>query len=289
LTLESNIESVVFRQPLVVPPTLAYEQVLQLMTLNQIRQVPILDSNGRALGIHIWKQATVLPNRQNVLLVMAGGKGLRMRPHTENCPKPMLPIHGKPMLEHIMDRAIAEGFNRFVFAIHYLGHVIEEYFGSGEKWGVQIEYLKEDSPLGTAGALSLLEQIPEEPLIVTNGDVITDIRFGEILSFHEIHRATATMAVRSYEWQHPFGVVQLKGVDIEGFEEKPIVRSHINAGVYVLSPQALMVLEKNSHCDMPNLFEKLQSQNFRTVAYPMHEPWLDVGKPDDFERANGGS
>ena len=190
------------------------------------------------------------------------------------------------MLEHIIERAKLDGFTRFVIAIHYLGHMIEEYFGDGERLGVQISYLREQSPLGTAGALGLLNPHPEAPFVVTNGDVITDIRYGELLDFHIRHNAMATMAVRVHEWQHPFGVVQTDGVDIVGFEEKPVARSHINAGVYVLEPDSLGHLSMDSHCDMPALFERLQAAAKRTVAYPMHEPWLDVGRPDDLQRAN---
>ncbi len=286
LSLDSAIDPVIFRQPLVVPPSLAREQVLQLMTLNQIRQIPIVDETNRIVGLHLWNRVASPAIRPNAMIIMAGGKGLRLRPHTEHCPKPMLPIQGKPMLEHILERARAEGFIHFVFAIHYLGHLIEKYFGDGNRWGVEIEYLREERPLGTAGALSLWEKKPEVPFVVTNGDVITDIRYGELLEFHTQQETAATMAVRLHEWQHPFGVVRLRGVDIVGFEEKPIARSHINAGVYVLSPESLQLLEYGMPCNMPDLFERLQRNTMRTVAYPMHEPWLDVGRPDDLDKAN---
>ena len=151
---------------------------------------------------------------------------------------------------------------------------------------MQIDYLREETPLGTAGALGLLNQLPNAPFVVTNGDVITDIHYGELLDFHTRHAATATMAVRLHEWQHPFGVVQTQGIEIVGFEEKPIARSHINAGVYVLDPAALSVLTADAHCDMPTLFERLQAKAQRTVAYPMHEPWLDVGRPVDLQLAD---
>jgi NDP-sugar pyrophosphorylase family protein len=141
--------------------------------------------------------------------------------------------------------------------------------------------LREDSPLGTAGAISLLNPRPDIPFLVSNGDVLTDIRYGELLDFHTRHGACATMAVRLYEWQHPFGVVHTKGVDIIGFEEKPIARSHINAGIYVLEPAALDVLARGESCDMPTLFARLQERSARTIVYPMHEPWLDVGRVDD--------
>jgi len=173
-----------------------------------------------------------------------------------------------------------------VLAIHYLGHMIETHFGNGERLGVQIDYLREESPLGTAGALGLLNPVPDAPFVVANGDVISNIRYGELLDFHIRHAAAATMAVRLHEWQHPFGVVQTQDVEIVGFEEKPIARSHINAGVYALDPIVLSALTADAHCDMPTLFERLQAKAQRTVAYPMHEPWLDVGRPDDLRLAN---
>lgn len=281
LDLSSPIRSVVFRTPLVVPDGVDRDLIMQLMAANKIRQIPIVDGNHRVIGLHLWDDIAAPTERSNLMVIMAGGMGTRLRPHTEYCPKPMLPVAGKPMLEHIIERAKLEGFSRFVLAIHYLGNMIEDYFGNGDRFGVCIDYLKEESPLGTAGALSLLNPWPELPFVVTNGDVITDIRYGELLDFHGRHDAAATMAVRLHEWQHPFGVVQMKGVEIVGFEEKPIARSHINAGVYVLESCALDVLEKGSHCDMPSLFERLQTTGQRTVAYPMHEPWLDVGRPED--------
>jgi len=223
------------------------------------------------------------------MVIMAGGMGTRLRPHTENCPKPLLPVAGKPMLEHIIDRARIEGFTHFILAIYHLGEMIEEYFGNGERWNVEIKYLREQAPLGTAGALGLLNPRPTEPFVVTNGDVLTDIRYGELLDFHTRHAAAATMAVRLHEWQHPFGVVQTRGVEIVGFEEKPVARTHINAGVYVLEPDALNTLAVDTPCDMPALFERLQAQSMRTVAYPMHEPWLDVGRPEDLVVAQAAS
>lgn len=193
------------------------------------------------------------------------------------------------MLEHIIERGKLEGFTRYALAIHYLGHMIEDHFSSGERLQVHIEYLREQAPLGTAGALGLLNPRPADPFVVTNGDVLTDIHYGELLDFHIRHAAAATMAVRVHEWQHPFGVVQTRGIDIVGFDEKPIARSHINAGVYALAPEALSVLREEEICDMPALFERLQVKGLRTVAYPMHEPWLDVGRPDDLLVARSNS
>ncbi len=286
LDLNSPVASIIHRNSLVVPPELGRELVMQLMVANKIQQIPVVDEQHHVVGLHLWDEITTPPSRPNLMVIMAGGVGTRLRPHTESCPKPLLPVAGKPMLEHIIDRAKLEGFYHFVLAIHYLGHMIEAHFGNGERLGVQIDYLREESPLGTAGALSLLKPLPEAAFLVTNGDVITDIRYGELLDFHVRHNAAATMAVRLHEWQHPFGVVQTQGVEIVGFEEKPVARSHINAGVYALDPVVLSSLAAATHCDMPTLFERLQAEARRTVAYPMHEPWLDVGRPDDLLSAN---
>lgn len=286
LDLNSPISSVIHRNALVVPPDMGRATVMQLMVANKIQQIPVVDERRHVVGLYLWDEITVPTVRPNMMVIMAGGMGTRLRPHTENCPKPLLPVAGKPMLEHIIERAKLEGFSHFVLAVHYLGHMIEDYFGNGERLEVRIDYLREQSPLGTAGALGLLKPRPTAPFVVTNGDVLTDIRYGELLDFHIRHNADATMAVRVHEWQHPFGVVQTRGVDIVGFEEKPVARSHINAGVYVLEPGALDVLSAASSCDMPTLFERLQANAKRTVAYPMHEPWLDVGRLDDLNRAN---
>ena len=285
LNINNQIASIIHRNALVVPPEMGRETVMQIMVANKIQQIPVVNELHHVVGLHLWDEITTPQTRSNLMVIMAGGMGTRLRPHTENCPKPLLSVAGKPMLEHIIERAKLEGFSHFILAIHYLGQMIEDYFGNGERFGVRINYLREQSPLGTAGALGLLSPRPDASFVVTNGDVITDIRYGELLDFHIRHNAAATMAVRVHEWQHPFGVVQTKGADIIGFEEKPVARSHINAGVYVLEPDALSFLSPDAHCDMPTLFERLQAQIKRTVAYPMHEPWLDVGRPDDLNQA----
>jgi len=287
LDLNSPIATIIHANPLVVPPEMAREMVRQLMLANKIQQIPVVDEQRQLVGLHLWDEITTQSTRPNMMVIMAGGKGIRLLPHTEDCPKPMVLVAGKPMLEHIIERGRLEGFNHFVLAIYHLGHMIEDYFGNGEALGVKIDYLREQTPLGTAGALSLLNPKPDAQFVVTNGDVITDIRYGELLDFHNRYQASATMAVRIHEWQHPFGVVRMQGVEIVGFEEKPVARNHINAGVYAFSPEVLDELIAENPCDMPILFERLKTKAKRTVAYPMHEPWLDVGRPDDLKVANG--
>jgi dTDP-glucose pyrophosphorylase len=285
LNLSSPITSIIHHGAIVASRELSRELVSQMMVANKIQQIPIVDEKMRVIGLHLWDEINGASERSNAIVIMAGGKGSRLHPETENCPKPLLPIAGKPILEHIINRAKAEGFSHFILAIYHLGHMIEEYFGTGEKFGVRIDYLRETSPLGTAGALSLLDPLPSSAIIVTNGDVITDIRYGELLDFHEQNGASATMAVRIHEWQNPFGVVQTQGIEITSYEEKPISRSNINAGVYVIDPTFLKLLKKSERYDMPTLFELIQGKGERIVACPIHETWLDVGSPEDLELA----
>lgn len=289
LTLHSSIESVIHHSPLVVPPQMDRDSVLQLMRANRLHQLPIVDEHRKIVGLHLLDDLIAPKSKTNMMIIMAGGRGTRLRPHTENCPKPLLLVAGKPMLEHIIERARSDGFSRFVIALHYLGHMIEEYFGDGRNWGVEIEYLHEQAPLGTVGAISLLRSRPNESFLVSNGDILTDIRYRELLDFHTRHEAAATMAVRLHEWQQPFGVVHTQGVDIVGFEEKPVILSHVNAGIYALEPAAFDMLKPGDACDMPTLFQRLKEAGARTIVYPMHEPWMDVGRPKDLERANGQS
>ena len=284
LDLSSSIESIINKNPIVVSPEIDREIVLKIMTSNKIQQIPVINENNQILGLHLWDELNAPAFYPNLFVIMAGGKGTRLHPQTQNCPKPLLPIAGKPILEHILERAKNQGFTNFVLAINYLGHMIEEHFGNGENFGVKIQYLRESSPLGTAGALNLLNPKPESSFIVTNGDVITEINYAELLNFHQQNNAAATMAVRGFEFQNPYGVVEIKGLDITGFEEKPIFRSHINAGVYALEPLALSHLEKSVAWDMPDFLKQLQDNSMRLIAFPIHEPWIDIGRPDDLKK-----
>jgi len=284
--LSDLIGSVVHREYLGVPPDMNRNQVRDLMLNNGIQQIPIVDKEQNLLGLHLWDEIRKPAPLTNRLFIMAGGRGSRLAPLTDNCPKPMLPVGGKPILEHIVERARGEGIFNLIFSVNYLGTIIEDYFGDGKKFGVDITYVKEDFPLGTAGALSLFKEQVNEPLLVSNGDLITDIRYSEMLEFHNTHKSFITVATRSHEWQNPYGVVLTSGSDVVGYEEKPLSKSNINAGVYVLDPGVLSLLEYNEHCDMPNLITKALTTGNRLYAYPMYENWLDVGRPVDLELAN---
>lgn len=285
MSLEQSIDKIVVRNPAVAPVNLGRDAAIKLMKANGVRQLPIMDKNKRILGLHLLDELIGPRQLENLMVIMAGGEGTRLLPHTQDCPKPMLPVNGKPMLQHIIEKAKADGFQRFVLAVHYLGNMIEEYCGDGSRWNVQIDYLREESALGTAGAIGLLNPRPDAPFVVSNGDVLTDINYADMLDFHCRYNAPCTMAVRMHKWQHPYGVVHTNGVNIVGFEEKPIFQNYINAGVYVLDPSVLGALKIKEHCDMPELFSRLQSSGIQNIVYPMHEPWLDVGRLDDLNQA----
>jgi dTDP-glucose pyrophosphorylase len=284
LELNDPIESIINDIPTVVSPEMNRKTVLDLMVTNKIQQIPIINEKNQVIGLHLWDDLNLPVIYPNIVVIMAGGKGTRLHPHTINCPKPLLPIAGKPILEHIITRAKKQGFTNFILAIHYLGHMIEDYFGEGDRLGVKIQYLRENSPLGTAGALSLLNPEPDSPFIITNGDVVTDVNYVELLNFHQQNSASATIAVRGYEWQNPFGVVQTQGLELIGFEEKPVTRSHVNAGIYVLEPWTLSLLEKSVQLDMPTLLERLRKKSKRVIAFPVHESWVDIGRLEDFNK-----
>lgn len=285
LDMQCPVREMMFRAPMVVPPEMGRDMVLHLMRANKMHQLPVVDERRRVVGIHLVDEVMLPVTRPNPMVIMAGGFGRRLRPFTDDRPKPMLEVAGKPMLHHIIDRAATDGFTEFYLTLHYLGNVIEDYFGDGTKWGVRIHYLREERPLGTAGVLAHLPR-PELPFIVTNGDVLTDVHYSEMLDFHLQHKADATMAVKRHEWQNPFGVVKTEGLKIVGFEEKPIHRSHVNAGIYVLGPEVVRHLAPDEPCDMPTLFERMNASGGKTIAYPMHEPWMDVGRPEDLAVAN---
>jgi dTDP-glucose pyrophosphorylase/predicted transcriptional regulator len=286
LTLEDTVEKIMNKNPRTVNEETSRLEILKLMNDTKILQIPIVDRNNFVIGLHLWDDISVQAKYSNIMVIMAGGKGSRLHPQTENRPKPMLLVAGIPILEHIIKRARSQGFNHFIIAINYLGQIIEDYFKDGHKFGVKIEYLHEDVPLGTAGALSLLSHKPERAFIVTNGDVITDINYSDFLEYHTVQNAAATVAVHTHEFQIPYGVVQINGLEVESYEEKPIVSSLINAGVYALDPDILDLITEPKFRDMPELLDISRELKKKVIVYPLHESWIDIGRPIDLEIAN---
>lgn len=283
--LDHPINKIINKNPFVVSATIPELAARDLMVLNRVQQVPIVDENGIPVGLHLWRNSSPSNIRPNTMVIMVGGKGQRLYPHTESCPKPMLEIEDKPILQHIIEQGKLSGIRNYSLATNYLGHMIEEYFNDGSSLSVNIKYIKEPSPLGTAGALSLIGDLPTAPILVTNGDVLTKVNYGDIIDFHEQHHSMATMAVFRQKWENPFGVVKLNGIKIVGFEEKPVTENFINAGIYVLDPRAIAFLDKNKHCDMPQLLQSLMIAGEVVNAYPIHETWIDVGRHADLELA----
>ena len=286
LSLEDTVEKIMNKNPRTVYEGTSRLEILELMNDTKILQIPIVDRNNFVIGLHLWDDISVKAKYSNTMVIMAGGKGSRLYPQTENRPKPMLLVAGIPILEHIIKRAQSQGFSHFIIAINYLGQIIEDYFKDGHKFGVKIEYLHEDVPLGTAGALSLLKHKPESSFIVTNGDVITDINYSDFLVYHTVQNAAATVAVHTHEFQIPYGVVQINGLEVESYEEKPIVSSLINAGVYALDPDILDLIPEPKFRDMPELLDISRDLKKKVIVYPLHESWIDIGRPIDLEIAN---
>ena len=285
VTLESPTSVVMNPQPKTLHAGAGREVILAFMRAHVVRQVPLLDEKGSIVELALLDELVGVRDLPNWVVLMAGGLGTRLRPLTENLPKPMLPVAGRPILETIVLGLAEQGFRRIFMAINYKAAMIQEHFGNGRQWGVSIEYLEEKTQLGTAGALSLLPEKPQAPVLVMNGDLLTHANLANLLDFHQDHKSAATMAVREYDFRVPYGVVELDGVAITGIHEKPLQRFLVSAGIYALSPSALAVIPRDKVFDMPALFSRLIEKGMTTSAYHLREYWLDIGRLEEFERA----
>lgn len=285
--LAETVQSVMNTMPTTAREDESRENILAEMKRKTLHQMPLVDQDGRVVGLVTLDELINTPAKKNRVVLMAGGLGSRLRPLTNECPKPMLHVGGKPLLETILINFIEHGFCHFYISIRYMSEVVKSYFGDGSRWGVDISYLYEDQRLGTAGALSLLPKKPAEPIIVMNGDLLTKVNFSQLLDFHTEHNADATMCVREYDFQVPYGVVKIDKYRIIGIDEKPTHRFFINAGIYVLEPSTLDLISPNTFFDMPSMFEVLIEKKKETVVFPVREYWLDIGHMADFDRANG--
>ena len=219
-------------------------------------------------------------------VILAAGRGTRLMPLTENIPKALVPVSNKPMLEIILQNCIKAGLKKFYISVHYLKEEIMNYFGNGDRWGIEINYLMENKPLGTAGALGLLPERPSETLMVINGDVLTHVDFGKMLQFHKENKSYATICIREYETTLPYGVVKINESNVIALEEKPITNHYINAGIYCFKPDILDLLPQDNPCDIPQLIYLILEKKWAVSAFPIHEYWLDVGHPTSLEQAN---
>ncbi|KTF15211.1 nucleotidyltransferase family protein [Pseudoalteromonas sp. H105] len=284
--LASPVSSIMNANPVSANKSLSSNELKTLMQSKKILSLPIINDQGELVGLKTIHETLTVEKRENPVFIMAGGFGTRLRPLTDNCPKPMLKVGGKPMLETLINSFKSHGFYRFYISTHYLPEVIMDYFGDGGDFEIEITYVHEDTPLGTGGALSLLpETLPKEPLIMINGDILTNVDFGKVISFHEKHRSDATMCVRDYEIKVPFGVIEGQSHEITSIIEKPTYRFFVNAGIYIISNAIIQSLVKNQYLDIPELFDKQQRLGSKVLKFPIHEYWLDIGRHDDFEKA----
>lgn len=258
--------------------------LLRLMKAKTVRQIPLVDEENHLVGLAQMEELLYRPQRDNAVVLMAGGLGTRLRPLTDQTPKPLLKVGAKPILETILESFLDAGFHRFYFAVNYKSQMIEDYFGDGSRFGAEIEYLHEKKRMGTAGALYFLPEL-KEPILVMNGDLLTKVDFDALLGYHIEQGAAATMAVREYNYQVPYGVIDFDGERITGIREKPSYSFFVNAGIYVLSPEAVARVDKEEFFDMPQLFDELMAAGKKTTVYPVREYWLDIGRMDDFQRA----
>ncbi len=270
--------------PVTMPATAPMADVLHLMNERVLRHVPLLDEEGRVVDLAYVADLVKEYELPLTAVVMAGGLGTRLRPLTNNIPKPMLPIGDEPLLAHTIKQLRQAGIRRLNLAMHYKGEVISNHFGDGSDFGVEIEYVREDQPLGTAGALRLVDE-PDQPLLVVNGDILTNIDFRAMLNFHREYKADMTVGVRLHEVVVPYGVVETDGVHVRAIVEKPVVRQFINAGVYLLNPGVCALIPEAQRYDMPELISTLVGKGRTVVCFPIREYWLDIGQLEDYRKA----
>jgi len=285
VSLDSQVSKVMNTKPTIAATNTSKQQLIELMEAKEILSIPLVE-NGIVVGLHTLHESLHKPRLENPVFLMAGGFGTRLRPLTNNCPKPLLKVGDKPILEIILLNFIKSGFTNFYISTHYMPEMIMEYFGDGKKWDVNITYVYEDSPLGTGGALGLLpDNLPKLPLIMMNGDVLTNINFQKLLEFHVNESADASMCVREYEYQIPYGVIQSEAGKITSMIEKPTQLFHINAGIYVINPEIIEQVKSNKKIDMPTLLEQQIEAQGNVMMFPIHEYWLDIGRMEDYQRA----
>ena len=285
LNLKSPIKEIYFKKPIIAKKSDSREKLLKISLSNKIHQIPIVDKNNKVISIYILEELIKPKINSNEVVIMAGGKGMRLRPLTKNIPKPMLKVGNKPILEIIVEKFKESGYKNFVICVNYKSKIITNYFGDGTKFGVKIRYIKEKKRMGTAGALSLFEKKPQEPFFVINGDLLTNLNFNKMLDFHILHNSKATMCITECNINSPFGEVRLNNEDIKSIEEKPIRKVFVNAGVYILDPSCINLIPKKFY-DMTTLFKKIISKKLKTISFPLGEYWLDIGRLNDFKKAN---
>ena len=283
-TLNDTIEDVYSRNPVIAYEGHSSEELLRLCSTNRVSQIPIIGEDKRIIDLFFLDEE-LSKEHENTVVLMVGGLGKRLRPLTENTPKPMLKVGGKPILQTIVEGFSKHGFTNITMCLGYKSSVIRDFFQDGSRFGVNIDYIVEDKRMGTAGALTLLKKRPDKSFFVMNGDLLTKVNFEKMLDFHESNNSKATMCVREYEIEVPYGVVTINDENIYSIKEKPTHSFFVNAGIYLLEPECIDLIPENEFYDMTSLFEQLISAKNKTVSFPLQEYWLDIGSHSDFSKA----
>lgn len=284
IPLNSPVSQIMNPHPVTIPKMNDRKSIMAILRANKIRHLPVIDEARRVIGIERLEEQITDPH-SNWVVIMAGGRGKRLEPLTDDCPKPMLKIGDKPILQTIVEQFIRQEFTRFCITVNYKSMQIKDYFGDGSKLGAEIYYIDEEKRMGTAGSLSLFPFDAREPILVVNGDILTKLSFAQLLDFHLDHQAKATIAVTTYGFQIPYGLIKASHDYLIGFEEKPVFAGFINAGIYVLNPEVLQFVPRNSYFDMNDLFKLLIQHEEPVCIFPVREYWADVGEIKNFDQA----
>jgi dTDP-glucose pyrophosphorylase/predicted transcriptional regulator len=285
-SMEVDTGEIMNKCPQTARPDWSHERVMSVLESAELLQLPVVDDDGRVVGLHTLHGLLEQKQLDNPVFIMAGGFGTRLHPLTHDCPKPLLKLGDTPILGLILERLIDAGFHRFFISTHYLPEMIREHFGDGTRWGVSIRYTHEETPLGTGGAVGLLphDEI-NEPMLMLNGDLLTTLNYRELIHFHNDNQGVATICVCTYEHEVPYGVVESEGHLLRAMVEKPVHKYFVNAGIYLLEPELVKSVQPGTKIDMPTLLERWIEAGLRVTTFPVHEYWLDIGRMVDFKQA----
>jgi dTDP-glucose pyrophosphorylase/predicted transcriptional regulator len=287
ITADQPVTEIMHPEPSTVAPNASRADQIEIMHAKQIQHLPVVETDGQLVGLVSVDQLLVseLSEKPNCAILLVGGLGSRLKPLTDEKPKPLIPIGGRPVLETIVRQLRDHGIRHLYFAVNHMAGAIKDHFGDGSDMGVRIDYLEEDRPLGTAGPLGLLEKVPSVPFVVMNGDILTNVDFSGMLKYHTEQHAAATVATRTFEIEIPFGVIENSGDQITSIVEKPARQYQVNAGIYIFQPDVLDRVASDIHRDMPNLLADLIDDGQRVSGFPIHEYWIDIGRLEDFHKA----
>lgn len=285
ISLDSPVSEIMSATPKVMLAGTPNVEVLRHLQLHSLHQIPVVDDGNRVVALRTIDEFMRTDRLPNTIVIMAGGLGTRLKPITNDIPKPMVPIGGRPLLETTIMAMITQGFFRFRISINHLGNVIEDHFGDGSNWNADIQYLRETEALGTAGSLNLMTEQPDHPMIVMNGDLLTSVDFAKMLAFHQAKSAAVTMGVRDHRVEIPYGVIECDGAFLTRILEKPSTDYLINAGVYVIEPWVINLVEEGRRFDMTDVCEAVIANGSPVGVYRIEEYWRDIGQITDLRIA----